>query len=313
MLENFDEIPPIPSEPDDTIHNAVHNADNIINSDAVQKINDICRQLETDKSVKMAVVIVKSINGADLASTALKFFNKYKLGEQGIIVLFVEDIRRIRFTTGRQLENGLLPNDLCVAIQQTRMVPHFKKNDYSMGMIAGIEAIQGIFSGKSIDEEVMVDDMTLPTTKSRLKESLPYLIMVLGVLPFVIIAFLGAYYENSKLYTECPKCGQNELMIHPISSHVSDLILFNESCDKCDYESQPMAEVVRKSFFGLLSVYTYKQLVANGYADDYNNLFPELRERSGSGSDGWYDSGYDGGSDGGYDGGSDGGGGDSGW
>ena len=51
------------------------------------------------------------------------------------------DSRQIRIETGYGLE-GVLPDALCSQIIAHRMAPHFKRGDYSTGILSGVQAIQ---------------------------------------------------------------------------------------------------------------------------------------------------------------------------
>ena len=102
---------------------------------------------------QVAVVAVEEIDRDDVFDFAYELFSKWGVGsksDSGIGILLVEEAREIRFITGYGVE-GALPDAICKRIQTQYMLPHFRRGDYSSGMVAGVAAIQARLNGSELD------------------------------------------------------------------------------------------------------------------------------------------------------------------
>jgi uncharacterized protein len=139
----------------------VSNPDGLISESAVSQINLMLDSLEKKTTAQVAVVIIRSIGEADHIEFAQKLFEKWGIGrsgkDNGLLILYIEDQRTIRFHTGFGLE-GILPDALCKRIQLQKMVPRFKEGDTDGGMIAGIDQVVKIVSDPNSTE--VVDALT---------------------------------------------------------------------------------------------------------------------------------------------------------
>jgi len=122
----------------------VSNPDGILKAETVQKMNEMIYALKTETSAEVAVVVVNSIGQADHVSFANQLFTAWKIGnakqDNGLLILFVLDQRKIKFETGYGLE-GVLPDAICKRIQYQSMTPEFKNGNYDAGMLAGLDRI----------------------------------------------------------------------------------------------------------------------------------------------------------------------------
>jgi len=143
----------------------VSNPDGLLSEGAVSQINLLLDSLEKKTTAQVAVVILRSIGGADHIEFAQKLFEKWGIGksgkDNGLLILYIEDQRTIRFHTGYGLE-GVLPDALCKRIQLQKMVPRFKEGDTDGGMIAGIDQVVKIVSDPNSTE--VVDALTQADT-----------------------------------------------------------------------------------------------------------------------------------------------------
>ena len=122
----------------------VSNPDGILSQEAVSRINVLLDSLEAQNGSEVAVVAVSSIGYEDIKSFATDLFKSWGIGKSqnnnGLLVLFVLDQRKVTFETGYGLE-GVLPDAICKRIQTQAMIPEFKKGNYDVGMLAGVERI----------------------------------------------------------------------------------------------------------------------------------------------------------------------------
>ena len=122
----------------------------IIESEAQQRINETILSMRQTHGVEGVVITLPSIGQdrsiEDLAREILRGWGVgSKIDNSGFVMLISLDSRQIRIETGYGLE-GVLPDALCSQIIAHRMAPHFKRGDYSTGILSGVQAIQETIS-----------------------------------------------------------------------------------------------------------------------------------------------------------------------
>ena len=120
----------------------VANPDGIISEETVYQLNTMLQNLEAKNKAEIAVVVLNSIGDNDIFDFGVKLFERWGIGKKGsdngLLILFVLDQRKIRFETGYGLE-GVLPDAICKRIQMNEMVPYFKEGNYDEGMLRGVK------------------------------------------------------------------------------------------------------------------------------------------------------------------------------
>ena len=122
----------------------------IIEPEALQRINETLQSLRQTHGVEGVVITLPTIgNGGSIEELALGILRGWGVGSKvdnsGFVMLISLDSRQIRIETGYGLE-GVLPDALCSQIIAHRMAPHFKRGDYSTGILSGVQAIQETIS-----------------------------------------------------------------------------------------------------------------------------------------------------------------------
>lgn len=134
----------------------VSNPDGILTTDTEYKLDNILSDLEKTNGSQTAVVAVNSIGDNEIKTFATELFKKWKIGDKynnnGILVLFVLDQKKITFETGLGIE-GVLPDAICKRIQSQEMIPYFKTGDYDEGMVKGIAAISATVKGEKFEKK----------------------------------------------------------------------------------------------------------------------------------------------------------------
>ncbi|HTX18367.1 MAG TPA: TPM domain-containing protein [Bacteroidota bacterium] len=101
------------------------------------------RQFEDSTSTQIAVLLIPSLQGEDLAEFSIKVAEANKIGKKGrdngLLILIAKEEKEIRFEVGYGLE-GALPDALCDQIIRNDMRPRFREGDFAGGIRAGIEA-----------------------------------------------------------------------------------------------------------------------------------------------------------------------------
>ena len=122
----------------------------IIEPEALQRINETLQSLRQTHGVEGVVITLPTIGtGGSIEELALGILRGWGVGSKvdnsGFVMLISLDSRQIRIETGYGLE-GELPDALCSQIIAHRMAPHFKRGDYSTGILSGVQAIQETIS-----------------------------------------------------------------------------------------------------------------------------------------------------------------------
>lgn len=160
----------------------VANPDGIISEETVYQLNTMLQNLEAKNKAEIAVVVLNSIGDNDIFDFGVELFERWGIGKKGsdngLLILFVLDQRKIRFETGYGLE-GILPDAICKRIQMNEMVPYFKEGNYDEGMIRGVQKVV-----ETIENEEFIDS----NSKSEFP-SFAYVVPI-AVLLIVIIAML---------------------------------------------------------------------------------------------------------------------------
>jgi uncharacterized protein len=119
----------------------VSDPDHLLREESIAYINQQLKTLEDSTTAQVAVVMLKSIGDADIFNFAEALFNTWKIGQassdNGLLILYVEDQRTIRFHTGDGME-AVMPDARCKQIQRDYMVPRFKEDNVDGGMLDGI-------------------------------------------------------------------------------------------------------------------------------------------------------------------------------
>lgn len=180
------------------------NPDGILSAQAVAAIDSICYDLRHRGIAQTAVVAVSEIEGDDVFEFAYELFSSWGVGnrsDSGIGILLVESAREIRFVTGYGVE-GVLPDAICKRIQTQYMLPHFRRGDYSSGMVAGVEAIRAVLNGSELDlggnDDYREDDDEAAWALTGF-----FLLVFVGSMVVVILV--------DRASRTCPKCKQRTL------------------------------------------------------------------------------------------------------
>lgn len=102
-------------------------------------------------SNQIAVVIIPSLNGNDIADYTVKLFRAWGVGTKrnnnGVMLLISKEDHKLNITTGYGLE-GALPDITCKEIIDEIIVPKFKGDDYYRGIDEGTDAIMQAVKGE---------------------------------------------------------------------------------------------------------------------------------------------------------------------
>ncbi len=166
-------------------HAFVSNPDGILKPEYVQQMNEQIDSLRAKTHAEIAVVAVNSIGQADYNMFANELFKAWGIGsknqDNGVLILFVLDIRKVKIEVGTGLE-GVLTDAACKGIIEENMIPEFKSGNYDAGILSGLNQMSRIIRKEPVAEKI--------TNKVSWDQVLPiasgvYLILI--ILSFILI------------------------------------------------------------------------------------------------------------------------------
>ena len=116
----------------------VSNADGILSPAVVENINQLCRSLNQETKVELAVVAIDGYDETqyDDYNFAINLFNYWGIGDKkrnnGILVFLAPDVYTIRILTGSGIDN-ILTDDICGDILSNNM-SYIRIGNYNEGM-----------------------------------------------------------------------------------------------------------------------------------------------------------------------------------
>lgn len=174
----------------------------ILSTAARDSINLMLGQLEKGSGIEAAVVMLPSIGNDDIFDFAHNLFRKWGIGKKkennGLLVLFVMDQHKVRFTTGYGLE-GTLTDALSKRIQMNEMVPAFKEGKWDEGMVKGVRATVAILKG-----EVAADQYG---ANGNDEELTTFDVIAISMVFIIIILVIVLACRDKK----CPKCKKHAM------------------------------------------------------------------------------------------------------
>ncbi|MDR0829176.1 MAG: TPM domain-containing protein [Prevotellaceae bacterium] len=179
----------------------VSNPDKILSSETVATLNADLNALEGKTGAEVAVVALNSIGAEDIEGFANELFKHWGVGkagkDNGLLLLFVLDQRKVRFEVGYGLE-GLLPDAICKRIQIQKMIPEFKNGNYDAGILAGVRAAE-TYIRKEEPAEMQENSGIFDTLKDKIFD----LLLVTAIITFLLI--LITYLPASSLAKKLEK------------------------------------------------------------------------------------------------------------
>lgn len=177
----------------------------ILSTAARDSINLMLGQLEEGSGIEVAVVMLPSIGNDDIFDFAHNLFRKWGIGKKkennGLLVLFVMDQHKVRFTTGYGLE-GTLTDALSKRIQMNEMVPAFKEGKWDEGMVKGVRATVAILKG-----EVAADQYGTTNANGNDEELTTFDVIAISMVFIIIILVIVLACRDKK----CPKCKKHAM------------------------------------------------------------------------------------------------------
>ena len=108
-------------------------------------------ELETKSTDQLVVVTLKSLQGYDIADYGYRLGRAWGIGQtgrkdNGVLLIVVPGEKKIRIEVGRGLE-PVLTDATSRLIIENRILPAFRRGDFSAGVLAGAKDIQDVLLG----------------------------------------------------------------------------------------------------------------------------------------------------------------------
>lgn len=176
------------AEPVSQLHptNYVNDFAHVLSPTTENALNDVCRQIDEKANAKMAVVVIRSLDGRDIESYAVDLLSKWGIGQKGsdrgVLILLAVDDRRDRIEVGYGLE-GILPDGKVGGFMR-EAVPFLKGNDYDSAVRLMTTRVAN----------VIAEDAGVQLTGAEQPQSAPRSPPMAGISPlrvvFIIIAII---------------------------------------------------------------------------------------------------------------------------
>ncbi len=119
----------------------------IISTSDISAIESQLKSLKDTTGVEVAVVTVPSLGDEVVETYAVKLFEEWGIGtkgrDNGLLILVAPNDRSARIEVGYGLE-GVIPDTIANNIVLREMIPEFKVNNYSQGIVKAVNAVNGI-------------------------------------------------------------------------------------------------------------------------------------------------------------------------
>jgi uncharacterized protein len=153
----------------------VNDFTNTLTSDQQAALEQKLVAFDDSTSTQIAVIIIESLEGADISDYALKIGRGWGIGgkeyNNGVVFLIAKGDRKMNISTGYGVE-GALPDITAKHIIEDVVKPNFKGNDYYRGIEEGTNAIIKAVKG----------EYQTPRKKSKGNGSILILVMIVIIL-----------------------------------------------------------------------------------------------------------------------------------
>lgn len=200
----------------------VSNPDQILSSDEESMLNTMMDSLENQTTNQVAIVVLKSIGDEVPKDFATNLFKEWGIGlkgkDNGLLVLFVLDQRRIEMETGYGME-PILTDGVCKIIQLEEMIPSFKNEAYGEGIIKGMERVNAILrdpENKALVASYVEEENVDMTAEER--DAVLFFMGFFHILILLIVFFVKRHACSfAHLYKNAPSDKKSKINEYPIS------------------------------------------------------------------------------------------------
>ena len=183
LAERVEDLP----QPTDYVSDFAH----VLSPQAIARLDSLCSQLDhSQTNAKVAVVTIRTLDGADPAEYATALEDKWKMGKKGVdrnvLVLLAVDDHKRRIEIGYGLE-GILPDGKVGDIGR-EMVPDLRANDFDGAVILAVDEMAQVIAA---DAKVTLEDEPMVASQQPAR---PQFNTGKLILLIVILIFFGGFH-----------------------------------------------------------------------------------------------------------------------
>lgn len=198
-VKEYKSVDDVPNVRLTDVRRYVSDPTNILAPAATDTIDAILGRLEKSTGIETAVVMLPSIGENDIFDFSTSLFRKWGIGKKksdnGLLILFVMDQHKVRFSTGYGIE-GTMTDAMSKRIQMQYMVPAFKRSDWNKGMVDGVRATAKVLDGSMEPEAADTDTDT------------DDILFSIGIIVGIVLLVMFV----SSIMQRCPKCHKRSAM-----------------------------------------------------------------------------------------------------
>lgn len=177
------EIPPAPNPP-----HLVNDFAGILSATQKATLEQKLVAYNDSTSTQIAIVIIESLQGAEVGSYAAELGEKWGIGTKqnhnGVIILMAQQERKVTIRTGYGVEEKL-GSIICDRIIKNTLIPNFKKGNYFEGFNEATDEIIARLSGMYVNDKQSEGD-GIPL----------WVIVLILIIIFFVIPFIGGGPRN---------------------------------------------------------------------------------------------------------------------
>ena len=182
LAERVEDLP----QPTDYVSDFAH----VLSPQAIARLDSLCSQLDhSQTNAKVAVVTIRTLDGADPAEYANALEDKWKMGKKGVdrnvLVLLAVDDHKRRIEIGYGLE-GILPDGKVGDIGR-EMVPDLRANDFDGAVILAVDEVAQVIAADA--KVTLEDEPVMASQPARSQVNVGKLILLI-----VILIFFGGFH-----------------------------------------------------------------------------------------------------------------------
>lgn len=225
--------------PQTTYGSSVSDPAKHLRPETVARIDSIASALKRETTAEIAVVVIDSLDNLDPSSAAFTLHRRWGVGERardnGMVLLWSPKLRQIHVSVGYGLE-GVIPDAIAGRVQDSVMIPPFRRGEFDAGMIAGVSALAAAARGETYSGR------PAESKDSKARSVFVVIGSVLGGIAALILGLVG--FNNRP--RRCPK---GHGFMRKLDEKLDDSALTNEEgleetlgsmnyvvyvCDTCD-------------------------------------------------------------------------------
>jgi uncharacterized protein len=182
LAERVEDLP----KPTDYVSDFAH----VLSPEAVARLDNVCGQLDhSQANAQVAVVTIKTLDGADPAEFANALEDKWKMGrkgsDRGLLVFLAVDDHKYRIEPGYGLE-GILPDGKVGDIGR-EMVPDLRAKDYDGAITGAVEELAQVIAADA--KVTLTDEPALAVQPVHHSGIPPKLVLMI-----ILLIFFGGFH-----------------------------------------------------------------------------------------------------------------------